>query len=710
MSNKRLASLLIAFAMLCVPVGTTKAQTRTDTGARGEAQGQPQFSEEFHQTYPLAAGGRVSLSNINGAVRVKGWERNEVRVDAVKRAYMRERLAEAQIDVNAAPDYVRIETKYPSHELNWSGGERRYENPASIEYTLSVPRGARIEQVDIVNGALDLEGLTGPVRASSVNGHVTAHALSGVVKLSVVNGRLDAGFEGLSEANAVTLSSVNGPLVLTIPSDARAMLKANTINGSISNDFNLPVRVGRYVGRDLEGQLGGGGPSIKLSNVSGSITIRHAADNRPLSPVTNLLSETSKGDYFDEREVQREAEDAARDAAREAEQAQREAERESRNARREAEQESRNASREALRDAEKERRETLSAAEREKQDARRDAERERADAEREAQRDKEEALRDAERERQEAERDEAEAIQRDAREAVRQSQQIAREVNRNVQRELKRTKIVVDDSKHVIDRVSNSMPTGSAPRVRIETFDGPITIHAWDKAEVMYTALKRAHDDKEMKGIKLSTRADTTRHSDSDAGTSSSSSDVIIRAEFDKSFAHDVVERGGRIVSFNSGASVELDVFVPRDAALSVSSGDGRLSVEGVAGQIDLHTGDGPVDVTGGRGRLRVETGDGRIRIENFDGEADARTGDGRISLDGRFRQLTAQTGEGTISLALPSDLNITIETNAETVINDGVAVAEDTEQKRVRRWRVGGGGQLFKLHTGDGQIILRRR
>jgi hypothetical protein len=34
--------------------------------------------------------------------------------------------------------------------------------------------------------------------------------------------------------------------------------------------------------------LAGGGPRIKLSNVNGRIEIRHASDNRTLSPVKDL--------------------------------------------------------------------------------------------------------------------------------------------------------------------------------------------------------------------------------------------------------------------------------------------------------------------------------------------------------------------------------------------------------------------------------------
>ena len=134
------------------------------------------------------------------------------------------------------------------------------------------------------------------------------------------------------------------------------------------------------------------------------------------------------------------------------------------------------------------------------------------------------------------------------------------------------------------------------------------------------------------------------------------------------------------------------------------------MRVEGVGGELDVRTGDGPVDVTGARGRLRAETGDGRILVEGFDGDAEARTGDGRITLDGNFRTLAAHTGDGTISLSVPDGTNATVETNAESVFNDGVAVAETPNEARVRRWRIGGGGQVFTLRTGDGRVVLRRR
>jgi len=43
--------------------------------------------QEFHQTYPFSATGRVSVENLNGEVKINVWDRNEVQVDAFKRAF-----------------------------------------------------------------------------------------------------------------------------------------------------------------------------------------------------------------------------------------------------------------------------------------------------------------------------------------------------------------------------------------------------------------------------------------------------------------------------------------------------------------------------------------------------------------------------------------------------------------------------------------------
>src|SRR5207245_9297588 len=75
--------------------------------------------EEFYQTYPLNANGRIELQNINGAVHITAWERNEVKVDAIKRAEDQQDLKDEEIIVNAHTDSISIETKYHQREASW---------------------------------------------------------------------------------------------------------------------------------------------------------------------------------------------------------------------------------------------------------------------------------------------------------------------------------------------------------------------------------------------------------------------------------------------------------------------------------------------------------------------------------------------------------------------------------------------------------------
>ena len=251
--------------------------------------------EEFHQTYPLQAGGRIELDNINGAVHISTWDRDEVKVDAVKTASTKEKLDAARIEVEANSGRVSIRTKYRDHDLTFTDHSRN--NPATVEYTLTVPRAAQLDEIKLINGSLDISGVSGEVRASCINGKMVATNLSGRAHLSSINGHLVAAFDQLSKS--VELDSVNGRVELTLPSDVNADLEASTMSGGISNDYGLRASH-HIVGHNLHGQLGNGGTRIKLSNVNGGIEVHHASDGRTLSPAKNLTGDQDKDDKDDE--------------------------------------------------------------------------------------------------------------------------------------------------------------------------------------------------------------------------------------------------------------------------------------------------------------------------------------------------------------------------------------------------------------------------
>lgn len=285
-------------------------------------------TERIEKSFPLNANGRVSASNVNGSINVIAWDRNEVKLIAVKHADTKEHLADVDIKIDARPDYFRVESDY-GEDRGWkTDSDRRWRNNdrVTVEYELTVPRGAMLNEIETVNGSVTVNDFSNMVKVSAVNGTVRAGNLGGTADLSTVNGEVFADFDRLAPGSKIALETVNGRVTLTIPSDSSADVKAESLNGSITNDFGLENRKGKYVGNSLHGRLGGGEAAIKLESVNGQLAVKRKNDGRPLSPATNLLppksadedGEIDQVDQSDIRKMNRDIDRNVRDSQRKA--------------------------------------------------------------------------------------------------------------------------------------------------------------------------------------------------------------------------------------------------------------------------------------------------------------------------------------------------------------------------------------------------------
>ena len=230
-------------------------------------------SQQFRQSYALSPSGRVIIDNPYGDVRISAWDRDEVRIEAVKSASDASRLNDARIVVDSTSDRLSIRTQYAGADA---------EHPASVEYRITVPRRANVDGVKLVNGELSLRGLAGTVRATSVNGNIKAERLEGTADLSTVNGQVEADFYRISPSKPISLRSVNGPIVLSIPSDSGAQLIARNLSGGIQTDFEQ--QVSEASGHRVRAVLKGGGAQIDLQNVNGGISIHSTWSRRRERP------------------------------------------------------------------------------------------------------------------------------------------------------------------------------------------------------------------------------------------------------------------------------------------------------------------------------------------------------------------------------------------------------------------------------------------
>jgi DUF4097 and DUF4098 domain-containing protein YvlB len=230
---------------------------------------------EFRQSYALNPNGRVVIHNLYGDVQIQAWDRDMVLVQAVKNSTDPRRLDDAHIVVDSSSTLVSIRTQYAGSDA---------EHPASVDYRIMVPRSANLENVKLINGGLSITGVAGPVKASSVNGSIRADKLEGQADLSTVNGKLEAGFDRVSRSNPINLSSINGPIKLSIPSNSAAVVDAKNLSGGIESEFGRPWRASD--GHRLKALVNHGGAQIHVHNVNGGISIKSSwsgKGNRPWS-------------------------------------------------------------------------------------------------------------------------------------------------------------------------------------------------------------------------------------------------------------------------------------------------------------------------------------------------------------------------------------------------------------------------------------------
>jgi hypothetical protein len=273
----------VALAGLAFPLGLAWAARPADARAPQPASSsEVTVQEDFRWSGRLAAGQRLEIKGVNGAIRAEPASGNEVEVVAVKREGREGRVQDVRVERITHDGGVTICAVYPSRNSNrpnrctpgdeWSTNVQ--DNDVSVEFTVRVPRGVDFLG-STVNGNVRAQNLPGDAHVSSVNGSVTASA-AGVVEASTVNGTLNVEMGDADPGRDLEFTTVNGNINLTVPAAFRAEVHASLLNGNIESDWPLDIDRGRYVGQNARGQIGRGGRELKLETVNGNIEIRRA--------------------------------------------------------------------------------------------------------------------------------------------------------------------------------------------------------------------------------------------------------------------------------------------------------------------------------------------------------------------------------------------------------------------------------------------------
>jgi len=296
-----------------------------------EAARTEKYEEKFQRTEALAPDGKVSLTNISGDVSIIVWNRDEVKIDAVKVSEAtsmekaKENATRVKIDVKREDNGLIIETKYP--EGRWTKNTLN----VSVDYVLTLPAkaGVRVnsisgnvdadnvgglirlvtvsgnitvansgssELLNAVSGNITLRDVAGDVKARTVSGNIFIERAAGSLNVETVSGKVDAKelantrsadvsstsgsifLEGdLNPAGSYSLESHSGDITVRVPGSAAFDFTCWNFSGEFASDFKIvsePASKSKDSQRAIRGQVNGGGADLNLRTFSGDINLK----------------------------------------------------------------------------------------------------------------------------------------------------------------------------------------------------------------------------------------------------------------------------------------------------------------------------------------------------------------------------------------------------------------------------------------------------
>ena len=226
--------------------------------------------ENWTKTYTVSAGATLDVRETNGRVRVEAIDGDKVEVSAtrISRAPTEEAakadLKEYTIKETVSASRVELASSGSDIELLAMGRSR------TVHYDIKVPRSMSVT-IKTTNGQVDVVGITGKLRVEATNGEIEGSNLGAGAVVSSTNGRIRLAFDDIGE-DGVRCSTVNGQIIVTVPTATKATIAARVTNGVIRTE-NLPVKSSDESRRRLDATIGGGGPDIHLETTNGEIRV-----------------------------------------------------------------------------------------------------------------------------------------------------------------------------------------------------------------------------------------------------------------------------------------------------------------------------------------------------------------------------------------------------------------------------------------------------
>jgi hypothetical protein len=237
----------------------------------------------------------LKVGLLNGSITVKGsTSSKEVVVEAAIRyeEIRREKKAERREGLRLIPNTsTGLSVEEDDNTVVVSTGMRG--GSTTIDVTIQTPTNTSVKLSTVNDGDIYVDNIVGELEINNTNGKVTLEKISGSAVAHALNGDVVASFVKVNSQNAMSFSSMNGKIDVSLPSDIKATVYLKSDQGEIYSDFDMVVersatkeeenkernKRGKYrvsFEKGMKGTINGGGMEMQFKNFNGDIYIRKA--------------------------------------------------------------------------------------------------------------------------------------------------------------------------------------------------------------------------------------------------------------------------------------------------------------------------------------------------------------------------------------------------------------------------------------------------
>ena len=230
----------------------------------------------------------LKASLLNGSITVKGYEGKDVIIEARSRGSEGRRnvpkKAEGMHRIDAGSYGLTAEEQDNVVRVSTSPGH------GDVDLVIQVPVATSLQLRAVNGGSINVERVGGEIDVDNVNGPVKLINVSGVVVAHALNGEVQVVLDQIQSGKAMSFSSLNGDIDVTLPADAKARVKMKSDHGDVFSDFDIKLEAtpgsvleegtkgkGKYrvrLDKTVSGTINGGGPDMQFTTLNGRIFIR----------------------------------------------------------------------------------------------------------------------------------------------------------------------------------------------------------------------------------------------------------------------------------------------------------------------------------------------------------------------------------------------------------------------------------------------------